>query len=152
MERKQKAQEKMERKIREEMQKVRQEQKEKLEKLYSKDQILPEVEHLVESVEVHELEDSIVTITGINPMKMASKMGICVGPNDAAEDQEEQKLQESDVSEPEDDEDDGQAVASTDGLRIKTGSVKIAKKALATDVTRTMRRFNAFKQKMRRRK
>lgn len=136
----------MERKIKEEVQKVREEQKEKLNRLYSKDQILPEVEHLVESVEVHELEDSIVTITGINPMRMASAMGMFVGANAADEGNEDRKSDVDDISDHE--HDDSEAEEAGPELKLKPGSVKIAKKALATDITRTMRRFNAFKQKM----
>lgn len=65
LERKQKAKEKMERKVKEAKKQFRKEQKEKMEQMTANDQILPEVEHLVEKVDVHEVGDAIVTITSL---------------------------------------------------------------------------------------
>lgn len=138
----------MERKIKEEMSRIREEQKEKMNKLYSKDCILPEVEHLIEPVEVHELDDVIVTITGMDPLRMASAMGICVGENNDHGEEEEEVVDEEEESGCEEQGEEEKPTAASVGLRLKCGSVKIAKKSLSTDVSRTMRRFNAFKQKM----
>lgn len=136
----------MERKIKEEVKRIRDEQKEKMSQLYSQDRVLPEVAHLIEPVEVHELDDAVVTITGMDPLRMASEMGMCVGEN--KEDDEEECASLANDSNDDESGGDQRPTAASVGLRLKSGSVKVAKKSLSTDVSRTMRKFNAFKQKM----
>ena len=68
--------------MKEEVKRLRQQHRDKMSQLCSQDHILPEVEHLVETVEVHEMEDEIVTITGMNPVKAAAEAGLCLGDNE----------------------------------------------------------------------
>lgn len=72
----------MEKKAKDQICAIKKERKEKIASLMMGGQALPEVEHLIEKVEVHDLDDHVVTISSMDTLAMASESGVGLGRND----------------------------------------------------------------------
>ena len=142
-----KAHEKMEKRIKEEVAALKEKQKEQMAQLYSFDRALPEVEHLIEPVEVHDLEDHVVTISSMDTVAMASKVRYGVTRNELQEKDEESGAEEE--QEAEDEQEAEEASPSQDiDLQIKGDSVKSVKKALTKQVVKSVKKLKVFQKKM----
>lgn len=141
----------MDKKIKEEMSNLREQQKERISQLYSFDRALPEVEHLIQPIEVHELEDDIVTISAMDTSAIAAHVGLVVGRNEKTFDKEEEEEEEEDEDVDESGHTEDAREASSSQLSvppIKGHSVKSVKKTLNKDVVKKMKKIKAFAQKI----
>lgn len=139
-----KAHEKMEKRIKVEVAALKEKQKEQIAQMYSFDRALPEVEHLIEPVEVHDLEDHVVTISSMDTVAMASKVRYGMTRNELQkkdeepDDEEEQEADEANEASPSKDID----------LQITGDSVKSVKKALTKQVVKSVKKLKVFQKKM----
>lgn len=77
-----KAKDDMEEELRKAKIKIRAEQKAKLAQLYANDRPLPEIEHLIEPIEVHDIGDAVVTISTMDTRAIGQAVGLIRGPVD----------------------------------------------------------------------
>lgn len=81
LERKEKAKQKLVKKFKEEKQRIKQEQRDKKSQYYFQSNAVPEVEHLIERVDVHETDTHVVTITTMDMNQVAGQLGCAMGSN-----------------------------------------------------------------------
>lgn len=80
--RKEKAAEKVAKKMKEEKVRLRAKRKEQMAQMFTAGGLpLPEVEHLVERVEEYEMDGQTVTISTVDSYDAARQAGLCLGPN-----------------------------------------------------------------------
>ena len=107
---------------------MKEQHKEQMAQIYSFDRALPEIEHLIEPIQVHDLDDHVVTISGMDTEAMAFEAGLGLGRNtiDQEENEEEQ--------------DDHLSSTAPTEVKLKGLSVKSVKKGLNNQVVKAMKK------------